>query len=86
MPFRRGKALRIQEGHQSPVASRQQNGMANPTADEGRLHRLRDASCQMCERIIEANANGDLRAMAITEAWRRALLTTEITEHTEYRR
>ncbi|MGA3212549.1 MAG: hypothetical protein ABSD20_14675 [Terriglobales bacterium] len=52
--FRHGKALQLSAGG---------------SGSERDSTRLRDASCRMDERIIEANAAGEKNAVAITEAW-----------------
>jgi len=69
----RGDARRLQAERKGVLlnhgkAFRMWTGCAE---DSNPHYRLRDASCCMHARIIEANADGDRRAMALTDGWRR---------------
>jgi hypothetical protein len=70
VPFRRGSALRLRTSDQSSADSRQ------PKNEEFQ-YKLRDESCLMGERTIEANADGDRRAMAATAGWKNPVLSTQ---------
>ncbi|MGA3210917.1 MAG: hypothetical protein ABSD20_06380 [Terriglobales bacterium] len=68
----RGEARRLQAEQKGVLLNhgRAFRRWADSAEDDVAHYRLRDASCSMNDRIIEANANGDLRAVAITEGWR----------------